>query len=293
MEFVRKLVGRPVRPGSNIHQGSNQDEALSLMHLRKLFMEFLHSPVPLTIREQESKLYMMLPLFCKVFGHAKPSSMTEKFGDVCQFAAHVSRLMVNEIRRRAANQSNDAASKLIIAFLMRDSAEDTVSGWNLLNTLNILASADTPVVECMVAASLPSNMVKCLYLFYHLPILEKTNEKSSEDVQDDAQTIQKLYTQVLVKLCNYTATSRELVHTDDLALLFKAISCPIPKHNAQWRSSVSEILMTLTRHGLDREVVHYLHSKYSMPNWVIVSNMPPSISTFLFIDNVLTILEWL
>lgn len=263
MEFVRKLVGRPGRAaGSNIHQGSNQDEALSLMHLRKLFMEFLHSPVPLTIREQESKLYMMLPLFCKVFGQAKPSSMTEKFGDVCQFAAHVSRLMVNEIRRRAAGQPNDAASRLIIAFLMRDSAEDTVSGWNLLNTLNILASADTPVVECMVAASLPSNMVKCLYLFYDLPVLENTKEKTSEDLQDDALTIQKLYTQVLVKLCNYTATSRELVHTDDLALLFTAISCPIPKHNVQWRSCVSEILMTLTRHGLDREVVNYIHSKY-------------------------------
>ncbi|XP_078381850.1 WD repeat and FYVE domain-containing protein 3-like isoform X3 [Oculina patagonica] len=258
MQFVRKLVGG--RPATNIHQ-STEEEALSLRHLRKLFMEFLHSPVPLTVREQESKLYMMLPLFCKVFGQAKPASMTEKFGDVCQFAAHVSRLMVNEIRRRAANQRNEVASKLILDFLMRDSAEDTVSGWNLLNTLNILSSADTPVVECMVAASLPSNMVKCLYLFYDLPPVEKTNEKTAEEVQDDLLTIQKLYTQVLVKLCNYYATSRELVHTDDLALLFTAISCDIPKHNVQWRSCVSEILMTLTRHGLDRDVVHYIHSK--------------------------------
>lgn len=262
MEFVRKLVGRPGRTGSNIQLSSNQDEALSLMHLRKLFMEFLHSPVPLSTHEQESKLYMMLPLFCKVFGQAKPSSMTEKFGDVCQFSAHVSRLMVNEIRRRAANQPRDCASKSIIAFLMRDSAENTVSGWNLLNTLNFLASADTPVVECMVAASLPSNMVKCLYLFYDLPLLEKGNENTDKDVYEGVQTIQKLYTQVLVKLCNYTATSRELVHTDDLALLFTAISCPILNHNAQWRSCVSEILMTLTRYGLDREVVHYIHSKF-------------------------------
>ena len=131
-----------------------------------------------------------------------------------------------------------------------------------LNTLNILASADTPVVECMVAASLPSNMVKCLYLFFDLPLLEKTSDKSTEDLQDDALTVQKLYSQVLVKLCNYKATSRELVHTDDLALLFTAISCPIAKHNLPWRTCVSEILMTLTRHGLDREVVNYIHSKY-------------------------------
>lgn len=260
MQFVRKLVAESGRRVPNIHQ-SSEDEALSLRHLRKLFMEFLHSPVPLTVPEQESKLYMMLPLFCKVFGHAKPSCITEKFGDVCQFTAHVSRLMVNEIRRRAANQEKETASRMIIEFLMRDSAEDTVSGWTLLNTLNILASADTPVVECMVAASLPSNMVKCLYLFYDLPPIEQTSDKSSEDMEDDAITIQKLYTQVLVKLCNYHATSRELVHTDDLALLFTAISCPIPKHNAQWRSCVSEILMSLTRHGLDRDVVHYIHSK--------------------------------
>lgn len=262
MQFVRKLVGRPGRPVSNFHQSESEDEALSLRHLRKLFMEFRHSPVPLTVREQESKLYMMLPLFCKVFGHAKPCTMTEKFGDVCQFAAHVSKLMVNEIRRRAAKQTNESASKRIIDFLMRDSAEDTVSGWNLLNTLNILSSADTPVVECMVAASLPSNMVKCLYLFYDLPPLEGNNEKSIEDLRDDVSTIQKLYTQVLVKLCNYYATSRELVDTDDLALLFTSISCSIPKHNVQWRSCVSEILMTLTRHGLDRDAVHYIHSKY-------------------------------
>ena len=261
MQFVRKLVGRPGRLGPNVVPPSAQDEALSLMHLRKLFMEFLHSSVPLTVREQEAKLYMMLPLFCKVFGQAKPSTMTEKFGDVCQFAAHVSRLMVSEIRRRAANQPNDTASKLIMDFLMRDTTEDTVSGWNLLNTLNILSGGDTPVVECMVAASLPSNMVKCLYLFYDLPQLEKSHDRTTEDIQDDVGTVQKLYTQVLVKLCNCSATSRLLVHSDDLCLLFTAISCPCPANNVQWRSCVSEILMTLTRHGLDRDVVHYIHSK--------------------------------
>lgn len=232
MEFVKKVLTRSGRPVSNVNQSSNQDEALSLMHLRKLFMEFLHSPVPLTVREQESKLYMMLPLFCKVFGQAKPSSMTQKLGDVCQFAAHVSRLMVSEIRRRAANQPNETASKIIFAFLMRDSAEDTVSGWNLLNTCTEYFSFSR--YSCgRMHGSLPSNMVKCLYLFFDLPLLEKTSDKSTEDLQDDALTVQKLCSQVLVKLCNYKATSRELVHTDDLALLFTAISCPIAKHNLQ------------------------------------------------------------
>lgn len=262
MDYIFKMVGRSRRGGrqsSETVAQSRQDDGLSLMHLRKLFMEFLHSP--LTVREQEAKLYLMLPLFCKVFRQAKPSAMTEKFGDVCQFAAHVSRLMVNEIRRRAANRSNEAASKAMMEFLSCDSGEETASGWNLLNTLNILSDGDTPVVECMVAASLPSNMVKCIYLFYDLPLPEKTKDKSVEELQDEGNIVQKVYGQVMVKLCNHSATARELVHTDDLSLLFTAISCSCEKQNIPWRSCVSEVLMTLTRHGLDRNVVNYIHGE--------------------------------
>lgn len=44
-----------------------QDNALGLMHLRKLFTEFRHPNADATQRDQEDKLYKMLPIFCKVF----------------------------------------------------------------------------------------------------------------------------------------------------------------------------------------------------------------------------------
>ena len=41
----------------------------------------------------------------QVFADAPPNTMAEKFADLLQFATHVSRLMVTEIRRRASNRS--------------------------------------------------------------------------------------------------------------------------------------------------------------------------------------------
>ena len=223
-------------------------------------MEFLHSP--LSVREQEAKLYSMLPLFCKVFGNkTKPIRITEKFAEVCQFAAHVSRLMVSEIRKRAAHRSQETASKAMMDFLSPDASEEVPQGRMLLEALDILSGEDTPVVECMVAASLPSSMVKCIYLFYALPQPEKTKEKSVEDILEERSAVHKIYGQVLVKLCHHSATARELVHTDDLSSLFTAISCSCVKQNLPWRTCVSEVLMTLTRHGLDKEVVKYIHGK--------------------------------
>ena len=63
----------------------------------------------------------------------------------------------------------DAASSSIVKFLEIESTEESSNGWMLLTTLNMLSSGDGSLVDCMTAASLPSTMVKCLYLFFDLP----------------------------------------------------------------------------------------------------------------------------
>ena len=50
----------------------------------------------------------------KVFGSVPVTEMTDKFGDILQFCSHVSRLMFNEIRRRASNQSTGICNVYII-----------------------------------------------------------------------------------------------------------------------------------------------------------------------------------
>ena len=65
MNLMRKLVTTSPRPVPESPQ-QQQDNALGLMHLRKLFGEFRHPPAGASQKELEDKLYNMLPLFCKV-----------------------------------------------------------------------------------------------------------------------------------------------------------------------------------------------------------------------------------
>ena len=63
----------------------------------------------------------------------------------------------------------EAASCAIVKFLEIESTEETSNGWMLLSALNLLSSGTQALIDCMTAASLPSTLVKCLYLFFDLP----------------------------------------------------------------------------------------------------------------------------
>jgi len=45
---------------------SSQHTALGLMHLKKLFTDYIHTSHLLNDKERSIKLYTMIPLFCKV-----------------------------------------------------------------------------------------------------------------------------------------------------------------------------------------------------------------------------------
>ncbi|KAI8038256.1 hypothetical protein M5D96_008945 [Drosophila gunungcola] len=134
--------------------GRSGEEALmdarvlvSLSTLKKLFNDYTHPREPLSEQERDGKLYEMLPLFCKVFSSCPANDMSEKFWDVVAFCQQVSRLMVSEIRKRASNQSTEAASIAIVKFLEVETTEETSSGWMLLATLNLLANGDVSLIQ--------------------------------------------------------------------------------------------------------------------------------------------------
>lgn len=72
MNMVKRIMGRPRQ-----EECSPQDNALGLMHLRRLFTELCHPPRHMTQKEQEEKLYMMLPVFNRV----GPGCQTQAFQD--------------------------------------------------------------------------------------------------------------------------------------------------------------------------------------------------------------------
>uniref|UniRef100_A0A8K9UQS2 WD repeat and FYVE domain containing 3 n=1 Tax=Oncorhynchus mykiss TaxID=8022 RepID=A0A8K9UQS2_ONCMY len=261
MNMVKRIMGRPRQ-----EECSPQDNALGLMHLRRLFSELCHPPRHMTQKEQEEKLYMMLPVFNRVFGNAPPSTMTEKFQDLLQFTTQVSRLMVTEIRRRASNKSTEAASRAIVQFLEVNHSEEASRGWMLLTTINLLASSGQKTVDCMTTMSVPSTLVKCLYLFFDLPHMAEapgaSQTQTSELPQADRRALlQKVFAQILVKLCSFVSPAEELAQKDDLQLLFSAITSWCPPHNLPWRKSAGQVLTTISRHGLSVNVIKYIHEK--------------------------------
>uniref|UniRef100_A0A803T4Q8 WD repeat and FYVE domain containing 3 n=1 Tax=Anolis carolinensis TaxID=28377 RepID=A0A803T4Q8_ANOCA len=225
--------------------------------------ELCHPPRHMTQKEQEEKLYMMLPVFNRVFGNAPPSTMMEKFSDLLQFTTQVSRLMVTEIRRRASNKSTEAASRAIVQFLEINQSEETSRGWMLLTTINLLASSGQKTVDCMTTMSVPSTLVKCLYLFFDLPHVPEAAGGAQNELPlaERRALLQKVFVQILVKLCSFVSPAEELAQKDDLQLLFSAITSWCPPYNLPWRKSAGEVLMTISRHGLSVNVVKYIHEK--------------------------------
>uniref|UniRef100_A0A8C1A0U4 WD repeat and FYVE domain containing 3 n=1 Tax=Cyprinus carpio carpio TaxID=630221 RepID=A0A8C1A0U4_CYPCA len=258
MNMVKRIMGRPRQ-----EECSPQDNALGLMHLRRLFSELCHPPRHMTQKEQEEKLYMMLPVFNRVFGNAPPNTMNEKFSDLLQFTTQVSRLMVTEIRRRASNKSTEAASRAIVQFLEVNQSEEASRGWMLLTTINLLASSGQKTVDCMTTMSVPSTLVKCLYLFFDLPHTPEVPAATQTELPlaDRRALLQKVFVQILVKLCSFVSPAEELAQKDDLQLLFSAITSWCPPHNLPWRKSAGEVLTTISRHGLSVNVVKYIHEK--------------------------------
>ncbi|XP_076857169.1 WD repeat and FYVE domain-containing protein 3-like isoform X2 [Brachyhypopomus gauderio] len=258
MNVVKRIMGRPRQ-----EECSPQDNALGLMHLRRLSSELCHPPRHMTQKEQEEKLYMMLPVFNRVFGNAPPSAMNEKFSDLLQFTTQVSRLMVTEIRRRASNKSTEAASRAIVQFLEVNQSEEASRGWMLLTTINLLASSGQKTVDCMTTMSVPSTLVKCLYLFFDLPHMPEVPAATQTELPlaDRRALLQKVFVQILVKLCSFVSPAEELAQKDDLQLLFSAITSWCPPHNLPWRRSAGEVLTTISGHGLSVNVVKYIHEK--------------------------------
>lgn len=57
-----------------------------------------------------------------------------------------------------------------------ESQVENENGWMLLTAINLLSLGGNTLIDCMTAASLPSTLVKCLYLFFDLPPIENDDK---------------------------------------------------------------------------------------------------------------------
>eukprot|EP01135_Chromosphaera_perkinsii_P002345 Nk52_evm131s221 gene=Nk52_evmTU131s221 len=263
MNWVKNIVGKR---GSDLPEGaaaisldSDWAGAEEAARIRKLFAE--HSAVR-NEEAKDAKLSEIMPMFCRVYQNVNPSSIGSAFPEVHNFAYQTARRFVIRVRTLAGNQSRELAAKAIVDFLSKKSGG---IGWHMLCSLDILSAVDEQSLEAMVRASLPSTLVKCMYLFMDLVEDQGSAGDEVEATREREESLNDRYkphfSNLLIKVAQNTAAADELLKTDDICLFFRIATMPTSEGNRIWRKVSVEALSLFCRHCLSARVCTYIHKE--------------------------------
>ena len=247
--------------GSHLSSQFNQDAQLTLTHLRKLFYEYMHpkqADSMAALADRDEKLYSILPLFIKTFGHVSLADIGDRFPEASDFCLACTHLLCSEISKRVQDDL------VLVRFFEIKTTDDCTDGSGLLNTVNLLASGPVFLVEIMTRCALPSRLVMCIYLFICLPepkdsLLDHHHAEFS--AKERRILFQKCFQQLLIKLCQHACTCDELCDADSLRLLFKIVASTCEQHNVPWRQTAANALLTLTKAFTSNAVAYIQHAQ--------------------------------
>ncbi|GMT24188.1 hypothetical protein PFISCL1PPCAC_15485, partial [Pristionchus fissidentatus] len=238
--------------------GESSERTLSLLHLRKTFSEYNRISLSGATEIDPNRL---LPLFKNVSSMYSPIELRTEFKEAPSFALYLASYFVREVRTRASTDGTQDAAIVIADYLMP--SQSLFRGFSVLTTLHfLLMSEDDAIVDALCKASLPSTIVKSLYLFFDLPNPEVERIELRSELND-------LLTSLMKKLCTYKCVSEELTKKDDLALLFIAASSIVTKENNMWRKTCCSSLETVAARGLSPLVIKYIKEKDCIGSYLI------------------------
>uniref|UniRef100_A0A1I7TDI9 WD repeat and FYVE domain-containing protein 3 n=1 Tax=Caenorhabditis tropicalis TaxID=1561998 RepID=A0A1I7TDI9_9PELO len=257
---------------------SRDERTLSLLHLRKTFSEYLKIPVSGNRSNDPSRL---LPLFHKVMTMYSPRQLASEFKEVVHFATFLCSVLVKEVRQRAASTGTIEAAQSIAEFL-RPGTE--LKGYSILEAIRfLLSSEDEVMIDAACKVSLPSTLVKTIYLFFDLPAAATVALENSENGSDYEEVIrkndEKLYdmiSQIMEGLCRFKCVSEELVRKDDLLLLFVGTTSHVTEANNCWRKLCSRLLEVIADKSITNAVIKYVIVKKCVR--IFVKNISPASS---------------
>ncbi|KRX23997.1 WD repeat and FYVE domain-containing protein 3 [Trichinella nelsoni] len=256
----------------------SSDHILTLMHLRKVLNELLRSAN--SSEDRDRKLYPVIRLFMKVCKVFTVEEITSRFKEAAQFVSLISNFLVQEIRIRAACPSTALplttletalsveavcllasgnrieAAVEIVAYLKptSDCSETKVSGWSMLYSLSFLLSSNKNcIVESACKTSLPSTLVKSLYLFCDLP-------KTCPLDEDQVRTLRGTLMKTMTVMLRNPRGIEQMASKDDLVLLFCGVSSWCPVFNHTWRNCSAELLMTISSGVRSLLLINYIHT---------------------------------
>lgn len=238
-----------------LRMGEKADRTLTLLHLRKTFSEYMR--IPLT-GSRDGDPNRLLPLFTKVMAMFTPAELRVEFKEILNFSTFLCSVLVREIRQRASSHSTAEAASSIAEYLQPCSSQ---KGWLLLNSINFLVSTDDEaIISSACKVSLPSTLVKTVYLFFDLPACDEFNEHRRK--------LNELITCLLDRLCSYKNVSEELAKKDDLKLFFIGTSSPLPPENVQWRKTTARMMEAVSAKSLSPAVIKYMIAKDCIRTYV-------------------------
>ncbi|EGT48714.1 hypothetical protein CAEBREN_32071 [Caenorhabditis brenneri] len=251
---------------------SRDERTLSLLHLRKTFSEYLKIPVSGSRSNDPSRL---LPLFHKVMSMYTPQQLASEFKEVVHFATFLCSVLVKEVRQRAASTGTIEAAQSIAEFL-RPGTE--LRGFSILEAIRfLLSSEDEIMIDAACKVSLPSTLVKTIYLFFDLPAAASVTIENSENDTDDEEELRKnneklheMISQIMEGLCRFKilaekklrflfrCVSEELVRKDDLLLLFVGTTSQVSEANNNWRKLCARLLEVIADKSITNAVIKYV-----------------------------------
>ena len=179
---------------------ASQDILLTLTHLRKVFYEYQHPKIQWTQQDKNDRLYSTLPMVLKVLSVLSNQEWEDRFPELPEYTLTLAKLLVSEIRFRADKEpSSSAASQSIVVYLEMNDETISISGWSLLRALKLLSTGPKSLMEKFAQASLPSTLVKCLYLFYDLPeIVQQASSSDQISPKEKRILLQQIFFQVIL-----------------------------------------------------------------------------------------------
>ncbi|CAI5448055.1 unnamed protein product [Caenorhabditis angaria] len=219
------------------------ERTLSLLHLRKTFSEYLKIPVSGARPNDPNRL---LPLFHKVMSMYTSQELAIEFKEIVHFATFLCSVLVKEVRQRAASSGTIEAAQSISEFL-----EPGKMGWPILESIRfLLAAEDEVMINAACKVSLPSTLVKTIYLFFDLPAAENPENRREE--------LYEMVSTIMEGLCKFKCVSEELVRKDDLLLLFVGTTSQVSENNNNWRKLCAKLLEVIADKSLTNAIIKYV-----------------------------------
>lgn len=223
------------------------------MTLRTQFFEF---ELLQDDQQKHRKIPALIHLFLDVFERAEVADVERQFNrkPLQSFAMHVGHYAVTTIRGMAAFRDTTDASFEIATFFTSD------NGAELLRCLHLLLRFGDIAIDPLTSMSLPSTLIKALYLFIDLP--ERTSTISGVlDFQDRfTGLLHLLFRRKTASLEAHRVVDPE-TRLSDFSRLFELSASSCISTNYVWRKAAMQTLETIFQYALDEAMVIHTHER--------------------------------